>query len=427
MRLQCGKCNAVNDLAEETRGQSVICGHCGKMLEVPLKSVSQWVVFHDFAIRKILRRGSDGAEVIAHQISLDRSVVLKILDEELSANADYVNLFLKRARAAGRLNHPNIVPLYLVAKEYGLYFLARENIEMQNLRDILTREKRIDLSALSLFQQIAEALDYAWRTAHLLHGNLKPAYINVTDYGVAKLADIGVAHIDLGDEPDKIKGTPQYISPEQILGEPTDIRSDIYSLGANLYQCLTGRHPFVGETTIDVFQQHLSAPLQSPGELDPTIPDIVCQVIAKMMAKNPDDRYPDCETLSGDLLRVMQGGPPPYASEHPPPEVSAGEAPGEAEDAEPLPKAMPVAEAPEQEDEDDEYPEEDAAEQDDYEGDEEEEDEQQEAPAVAKAVVKKKAGPAGAKGNLKVGKKNGRPMRLKLKTKARPSDDEDEE
>lgn len=337
MRLQCSKCNVVNELNPEDAGQA-ICGNCGQVLEVPERTIAPWVVFHDFVIRRILRRGSDGVEVIAHQISLDRPVVLKILSRELSENPDYVNLFVKRARAASKLNHPNIVPVYLVAREYGLYFLAREMTELQNLRDILSRERQIDVaSALPVFQQIAEALDYSWTTSRLLHNNLKPAYITISEYGIAKLSDLGVAQLDLGDEPDKIKGTPQYISPEMILGERADIRSDIYSLGAVFYQCLTGHYAYEADSTVEMFEQHLQAPFRPPGELDSDISDDLSLLIEKMMAKSPDDRYPDCSTLSQDLLRLMQGGRPDFALGSPPPsaQVLADESEPEEE--------MPVA------------------------------------------------------------------------------------
>ena len=267
-----------------------------------------------------MRRGSDGVEVRAHQISLDRPVVLKILDEKLSRNASYATMFVKRAREISRLNHPNLIPLYFVAKEYGLYFAVREDVEMQNLRDVLAKEGRLDVaSALPMFQQIADGLEYAWRQSKLTHGNIKPAYIAISDYGMAKLADVGLAQIDLGDEPEKIKGTPQYISPEQILGEETDLRSDIYSLGCNLYQCLTGHYPFVSENTIEIFQKHLGSEIYPPNQYDPTIPGTVCMIIAKMMAKKKEDRYPDGSTLLQDLLLVSQGGEPNYAVKYPPP------------------------------------------------------------------------------------------------------------
>ncbi len=377
MRLQCPKCNVVNSIEAGDYGSSSICGNCGQVNEVPEKVTSPWVVFHDHALRKVLRRGSDGVEVHAQQLSLDRPVVLKILTEDLSENAEYVSLFVKRARMAAKLNHPNLTTLYLVAKEYGLYFVVREATEIQNLRDILSRQGRLDVhSAVSIFQQIADGLDYAWRSSKLLHGNLKPAYITLTDYGVTKLADVGLANIDLGDEPDKIKGTPQYISPEQILGERMDTRSDIYSLGCNLYQCLTGTYPFVGDSTIDIFQQHLQAPLRSPRELDPSLPETVCKVIAKMLAKNADDRYADSSELSQDLMLVAQGNEPRYALSDGGVEFSSDE----DDDRD----AMPIASAVEYEDED-EYDDEDeempiaVAEEEDEDEDEDEEDEDGEA------------------------------------------------
>jgi len=332
MRLQCSKCNVVNLLEEDDIGQSIVCGNCGQVNQAPDNPVAPWVVFHDFVIRKILRRGSEGVEVYAHQLSLDRPAVLKILSPELSQNADYVNLLLKRARLAGRLNHPNLVALYLVSKENGLYFVARENTELQTLRDLLSRQGRLDVNtAVAIYQQIADALDYAWRAGRLMHGNLKPAYLTVSDYGIAKLAEIGIAQLDLGNEPEKIKGTPQYICPEQILGETTDHRSDIYSLGANLFQSLTGAYPYNADTTIEIFQQHLHAPLRSPRELDPTIPESVCQVIAKMLAKSPGDRYPDAGVLSQDLMLIAQGGEPQFARQYPSPlylATRAGGSPG---------------------------------------------------------------------------------------------------
>ena len=251
---------------------------------------------------------------LAHQLSLDRPVALKILMQEFSQDNDFIVDFVKEARAAARLNHLNIVQSYAVGEEEGIYFFAMEYVEGKTLKQIMKEGGAIEIErAVGIIQQIAEALDFAWKNQQLVHRDIKPDNIMLTNKGVAKLADLGLARkaAELMDnEDDEVMGTPQYISPEQLLAKPMDVRGDIYSLGATFFHAVTGRFPFEGVSAGEIARKHLQAKLELPHKVNPKVPKTVSWVINKMMMKNPDERYTDAAALANDLGRIQRGEAP---------------------------------------------------------------------------------------------------------------------
>lgn len=314
MRFQCPFCKGIVSVDNGDVGIDVQCGHCREVVTVPVSRVSAGAVIGDFIIIRELGRGGMGVVYLVHQMSLDRPAALKVLAENYANNAEFVVGFIKEARAAAKLNHPNIVQAYAVGEDEGIFYFAMENIDGETMKQVLAREHKIPVDqALSIIQQIAEALDYAWKEQHLIHRDIKPDNIMLTSSGRAKLADLGLARIaeDIDDaDDDEVMGTPQYISPEHLTGAPMDVRSDIYSLGATFYHFITGRFPFEGRTATEIAKKHLEEKLVPPNQINRNIPLGVSRIIEKMMAKNPKARYQDAEELVDDLRMARHGKEP---------------------------------------------------------------------------------------------------------------------
>ena len=310
MRFQCPNCKEIVSVDNSEMGAQVQCGRCQQVVAVPENRTAPGAVIADFIIQKELGRGGMGVVYLSHQISLDRSAALKVLSETYANNSEFVVGFIREARAAAKLNHPHIVQAYAVGEDDGLYYFAMENVNGETMKAILERNHIIPVDqAVQIIQQVAEALDYAWKEERLIHRDIKPDNIMLTSSGKAKLADLGLARRagekDDLDSSDEVMGTPQYISPEHLIGEEMDIRSDIYSLGATFYQFVTGQFPFTGSSVTEIARKHITDPLVPPIEVNPSLPQAVSDVIVKMMEKNPDDRYQDAEVLV-EVLRDIR-------------------------------------------------------------------------------------------------------------------------
>ncbi|MBO4490784.1 MAG: protein kinase [Lentisphaeria bacterium] len=324
MRFQCPECGGVVAVDNGDLNTMVQCGHCSQIVRVPSSRVAPGCLVGDFIIRSEIGRGGMGVVYLAHQISLDRPAAVKVLADQYANNAEFVVGFIKEARAAAKLNHPHIVQAYAVGEDEGIFYFAMENIDGETMKSVLKREKIIPVDqAISIIQQIAEALNYAWIEQKLIHRDIKPDNIMLTSSGRAKLADLGLARVagDIDDsEDDEVMGTPQYISPEHLTGAPMDVRSDIYSLGATFYHFVTGKFPFEGRTGAEIAQKHITEPLIPPSKVNPAVPECVSRIIEKMMAKNPIMRYQTAESLVDDLRiakkMVDAAGPAPVKPGH---------------------------------------------------------------------------------------------------------------
>jgi len=252
----------------------------------------------------------------ARQLSLDRVVAIKVLPRRLSENPEYVARFYEEGKAAGRLNHPNIVQAIDVGQAGGYHYFVMEYVDGHTVFDELADGKIFSESeALDIIIQIAEALTHAHQ-AGLIHRDIKPKNIMLTRDRVAKLADMGLAR-EANDmeaakrERGRAFGTPYYISPEQIRGK-TDVgfQADIYGLGATFYHMVTGRVPFEGETPAAVMHKHLKEPLVPPDHLNTSLSAGVGEVIEVMMDKDAHHRYASTADLLVDLRAVQRGEPP---------------------------------------------------------------------------------------------------------------------
>jgi len=260
-----------------------------------------------FRIESVLGRGGMSVVYLAEQTRLGRKVALKILASGLiERDPNFRDRFLQESHVAAGLDHPNVIPIYDAGEEGGSLYIAMRYVEGRDLAQILEQEGRLGLGrTIFILQQVAGALDAAHEYG-LVHRDVKPANVllvgdsdrcYLTDFGVAKPStSAGLTRTGF------FIGTPDYSAPEQIEGREVDARTDVYSLGAMLYSCLTGLAPYARNTEVAVLQAHLLEPPPRLKEHRPELPRGLDRVIATAMAKSKDDRYETC----GDLLAAAE-------------------------------------------------------------------------------------------------------------------------
>jgi serine/threonine-protein kinase len=268
-----------------------------------------------YEVGERLGQGAIGAVFRARQVSVDRTVALKILNPRLSRKPEFVARFLREARSAARLSHPNIVQAIDAGQASGYHYFALEFVEGPDLATVLRRDGRLaEPQALQIGRDIARALGYAHR-AGLLHRDVKPGNILLAADHTPKLADLGLARETTQDQAGTdvtqagtALGTPDYMAPEQVRGESAlDGRCDVYGLGATLYHMLTGAPPYVGGTREEVMALHLTAPVPNPRQAVPQLSPAAAAVVRRAMAKDRDHRYATADAMADDLDRALAG------------------------------------------------------------------------------------------------------------------------
>ena len=262
-----------------------------------------------YTILEQIGSGGMGMVYKARQLSMDRVVAMKVLNERYSSNSEFVDRFIREARAAGKLNHPNVIHVHDISRANGRHYFSMEFIDGASVKELQRAEKKIDLNkALDIVLQAAKALEFAHEN-RIVHRDVKPDNIMLTREGIVKIADLGIAKTfeETSAKERRVMGTPHYMAPEQALGKTIDHRVDIYSLGATFYHMITGSTPYGGSSANEILKAHIQDSLPAIQELNSAIPDPVCFIIERMMAKMPEKRYPDMTTLIGDIERVQRG------------------------------------------------------------------------------------------------------------------------
>jgi serine/threonine protein kinase len=253
-------------------------------------------------------RGGMATVFKAYQPSLDRYVAVKILSAQYASDPDFAERFRREAKAIARLRHPNILTVFDYGEEHGTTYIVMEFIDGQTLKHILGRPLELKKAA-QLVTQVAGALQYAHEQG-IVHRDVKPANILMTSEGRAVLSDFGIAKMmEITQQLTAAGvgiGTPEYMSPEQGMGKPTDHRSDIYSLGVVLYEMLTGRTPFSADTPYAIIYNHVNKPLPLPHTLNVDLPEAVERVALKALAKEPADRYQHANEMAEALNAAVK-------------------------------------------------------------------------------------------------------------------------
>jgi serine/threonine-protein kinase len=321
LRTESGVLKPVWDLAVEgglvTAEQSRSALHAigdGDPASVSRTAVAGGRMLGGYELISKLGQGGMGAVYKARQTTMDRLVALKVLPKNLARNEAFIQRFLREARAAGKLQHPNIVAGIDAGCADGYYYLAMEYVEGRSLGDRLRDDGPLDeREAAVLGRQIAEALDHA-HDSGLVHRDIKPENVLLASGGQAKVCDLGLARG--GGEDMRLTqtglavGTPHYIAPEQARGQEPDCRSDIYSLGCTLYHALAGQTPFEGSNAMAVMQKHLNDAVPRLATVRPGISQAMEAVLDRMMAKAPEERYQTAAEAAEDLGRVIAGERP---------------------------------------------------------------------------------------------------------------------
>jgi eukaryotic-like serine/threonine-protein kinase len=264
-----------------------------------------------YLVESELGRGGMATVFKGTDTVLGRPVAVKVLSPQYSGDANFVTRFRREAQAAASLNHPNLVSVYDTGTDDGVHFIVMEFVEAKTLADYLAGGGRI-MPERSI--EIAEAVCDALSVAHahgIIHRDIKPANIMITSKGDVKVTDFGIARVISGADTlaqtAAVLGTASYLSPEQAQSQPVDQRSDIYSLGVALYEMVTGRPPFSGDSPVMVASKHVLEQPTPPSKLNADVSPELEAVIMKAMAKNPDNRYQDADEMRADLERARLG------------------------------------------------------------------------------------------------------------------------
>jgi serine/threonine-protein kinase len=274
-----------------------------------------------YKIKELLGKGGMGEVFLADDTELERLVALKVLPVEVADDSERIRRFVREAKAVSTLNHPNIITIYEIGKTNDTHFIATEYIEGETLHSRLSSEQMNLKSVLDMAIQIAGALDAAHR-AGIVHRDIKPenimirpdGFVKILDFGIAKLierhsesVDAKAATATKGLTRDgMIIGTASYMSPEQARGKNTDARSDIFSFGVVLYETLTGKQPFEGESAIDTISSIISKEPMPLSQLTPDIPRELNHIVEKSLRKDREERYQTAKDLLIDLRDVRQ-------------------------------------------------------------------------------------------------------------------------
>jgi serine/threonine protein kinase len=273
---------------------------------------------------------------------LGRSVAVKVLASTFAKDGTFVERFRREAQAAAGLNHPNVVAVFDTGSDDGVHYIVMEYVEGRTLADVIREEGALPPTRAA---EIAATVCRALSSAHekgMVHRDVKPGNVLLTSDGGVKVADFGIARVVSGEPltvTGSVMGTASYLSPEQATGSKVDRRSDIYALGCVLYEMLTGRIPFEGDTPVSIVYKHVEEEPTAPSSVNPAVPSALEAVVKRAMAKSPADRYQSADEMARDLRHAAAGSAPQTTVASSPEEQTAilPVSPGGPASTEPLP------------------------------------------------------------------------------------------
>jgi len=318
MSVKCSKCYHENP--DDTR----FCGNCAaplklakeinvtETIETPKEELTTGSTFADrYQIIEELGRGGMGNVYKVLDIELKESTALKLLKSEIAADEKTIERFRNELKLARKISHKNVCRMYDLSKKGNTYYITMEYVAGEDLKSLIKKIGQLPVAkAISITKQVCEGLAEAHKLG-IVHRDLKPQNIMIDREGNALIMDFGIAR-SLESKgitgAGVMIGTPEYMSPEQVEGKETDQRSDIYSLGAILYEMVTGRAPFAGDTTLSIAMKHKNETPINPKEFNPLVPENLSQLILRCMEKDEERRFQDAKELFSELIKIGEEG-----------------------------------------------------------------------------------------------------------------------
>ena len=280
-----------------------------------------------YEIIRSIGEGGMANVYLAYDTILDRNVAIKVLRGDLANDEKFVRRFQREALSASSLSHPNIVAMYDVGEDNGLYYIVMEYVEGKTLKQLLKKRGNLTLSeAIDIMLQLTDGMAHA-HDSYIVHRDLKPQNIMIQDDGQIKITDFGIAmalNSTQLTQTNSVMGSVHYLPPEQAAGKGTTIKSDIYSMGIIFYELLTGELPFKGDSAVEIALKQMKEPLPDVHKLNPDIPQSIENIILRSTAKNPKNRYNDAKSMHDDLLTALNDdrmNEAPYVYKYPEHEV----------------------------------------------------------------------------------------------------------
>ena len=283
----CPSCQNIIDVTGLEPGDNITCPYCAHEFGITRQ-------FGHFLLQRLLGAGGMGAVYLGQDVTLNRTVAVKVLRPELVSDQKFMATFLREAEITASLNHPNIVQVYAFGQHEDVYYLVVEYISGGSLDDRITNRGRItELEGIEIGIAVARGLQCALDRGGLIHRDIKPGNILFNANNTPKVVDFGLSlSYETTDHFNgEIWGTPYYVAPEKLERRPEDFRSDLYSLGATLFHAISGRPPYEGEDPNEVAMKHLSGSVVSLKAFVPDISDQTTYAVSRAMARQPEDRY----------------------------------------------------------------------------------------------------------------------------------------
>ena len=261
-----------------------------------------------YEIEGLIGEGGMANVYLASDTILDRKVAVKVLRGDLAGDEKFVRRFQREALAASSLSHPNIVEIYDVGEDDGNFYIVMEYIEGKTLKQLIKKRGVLSIpETIDIMLQLLDALQVA-HDSYIIHRDIKPQNIMIKESGLVKITDFGIAmalnSVEL-TQTNSVMGSVHYLPPEQASGKGSTIRSDIYSLGILMFEMLTGKMPYKGDSAVEIALKHMKEPMPSARELNPVVPQSIENIILKAAAKNPKNRYKNVSEMAEDIKTCL--------------------------------------------------------------------------------------------------------------------------